>query len=255
MTGHHNQKQNTIQNHGQNGFDQHSPRISATEPRQRGQQVCQLSKGSKTDNRNKPYTISKPRTSNQQGKSSLTGLKHRPTTSAAISQPDSKRVNDKPIIIEIENLEAEEGKEIDERYNNSTSTTSCNSVIGVSNSVLNSCPILKPKSSQKLHVPGSADAESASADDPVSYASIELEYGENVHVEAFRSRHSEVSTPVSFTSDSVNSVSTSVNGGAENSEYSEKDLESFNVEVEPLQGCGNTMPDLSDLVPFHSGQA
>ena len=21
-----------------------------------------------------------------------------------------------------------------------------------------------------------------------------------------------------------------------------------------LQGCGNTMPDLSDLVPFHSGQ-
>ena len=22
----------------------------------------------------------------------------------------------------------------------------------------------------------------------------------------------------------------------------------------PLQGCGNTMPDLSDLVPFHSGQ-
>ena len=22
-----------------------------------------------------------------------------------------------------------------------------------------------------------------------------------------------------------------------------------------LQGCGNTMPDLSDLVPFHSGQA
>ena len=22
----------------------------------------------------------------------------------------------------------------------------------------------------------------------------------------------------------------------------------------PLQGCGNTMPDLSDLVPFYSGQ-
>ena len=21
-----------------------------------------------------------------------------------------------------------------------------------------------------------------------------------------------------------------------------------------MQGCGNTMPDLSDLVPFHSGQ-
>ena len=108
-------------------------------------------------------------------------------------------MNDKPIIFENENLEDEERIEIDERYNNSTSTTSCNSVIGVSNSVLISFPILSPKSSKKL--PGPADAESASADDPVSYAPIELEYGENVHVGAFRSRHSEVSTPVSFTSD------------------------------------------------------
>ena len=119
------------------------------------------------------------------------------------------------MIIKIENFEAEEGIEIDERYNNSTSTTCYNSVIGVSNSVLNSWPILNAKSSKKL--PGSADA--VSADDPVSYAPIELEYGESVHVGAFRSRHSEVSTPVSFRSDSVISVSTSVNGGAENSEY------------------------------------
>ena len=89
----------------------------------------------------------------------------------------------------------------------------------------------------------SADAVSASADDPFSYAPIELEYGENVHVGAFRSRHSEVSTPVSFTSDSVNSVSTSVNGGAENSEYSEKDLESFNVEVEPLDASESDYAD------------
>ena len=213
-------------------MDQNSLHVNAAEPRQRGQQVCQLSKGSKTDNRNKPYTNTKPRKSNQQGKSFLTGLKHHPTTSTAVSQPDSKSVNDKPMIIKIENLEDEEGKEIDERYNNSTSTTSCNSVIGVSNSVPSSCHILNPKSSKKL--PGLTDAVSASVDDPVSYAPIELEYGENVHVGAFRSRHSEVSTPVSFTLDSVNFVITSVNGGGENSEYSEKGLESFNVEVEPL---------------------
>ena len=24
--------------------------------------------------------------------------------------------------------------------------------------------------------------------------------------------------------------------------------------LQEMQGCGNTMPDLSDLVPFHSGQ-
>ena len=28
----------------------------------------------------------------------------------------------------------------------------------------------------------------------------------------------------------------------------------FSTEPTNLQGCGNTMPDLSDLVPFHSGQ-
>ena len=31
-------------------------------------------------------------------------------------------------------------------------------------------------------------------------------------------------------------------------------LQSFCLEIYLNQGCGNTMPDLSDLVPFHSGQ-
>ena len=38
-------------------------------------------------------------------------------------------------------------------------------------------------------------------------------------------------------------MSTSVNGGAENSEYSEKDLESFNVEVEPLDASESDIAD------------
>ena len=31
-------------------------------------------------------------------------------------------------------------------------------------------------------------------------------------------------------------------------------LESDGPYFDIMQGCGNTMPDLSDLVPFHSGQ-
>ena len=31
-------------------------------------------------------------------------------------------------------------------------------------------------------------------------------------------------------------------------------IQEFAKNITTRQGCGNTMPDLSDLVPFHSGQ-